>query len=438
MLKKLKKIFSQNIKRVKKNVIANTSEFSLNIIYQITLLPLMIFSWGAEIYGVWIFLLSIPSVLHTFNIDINEGVTQELILNKKKKYKYLNEFYSNSFVCSLFNCSLFFILYSIIYYFFSSNFNVLQNFNNNNINLIISLIGLWFCIELFVKNINSGITISGSLNIITYIDIFFKYIPNLMIAFIGFYTQDLLYASFILILFSITKLIVSTVFLLKLTSLRFYISQINLTKIKLIYFKSKSYYMLNISNITYHAGIKFIIGTFYNPEIITLYHSLNTLFRWSVSKITSIFLLLLNFEYANFFNKKKYSKIKELFNFQLKLIFTILSGYSIFSFFFGEYLFNLWTFNNFDNYKSLLLVIVIENIIFIISNTYLLLIRSINRFFKESVIDFGLSLSVYIIIFLLARHEFSLAFLIYPLIVRSLVLMIIYRNSVKKFFEIYK
>lgn len=435
MFKSLKFIFGKKIDRIRKNIFANLFELILSTIYQILLIPLMIYSWGIQLYGVWIFLVSIPYTLSTLNIDISEGVSQQLILNKNKKDKYLNELFSNSLICTLINCLIFYSFYSSLYSFFGSNFETLKIFNNSDLNLIIILIAFWYCIELIIKNIHAGISINGSLNIVTYLDAYFRFIPGILIAFLGLISKNLLFAALILIFFSIIKLLISIFFLKKLTSLKIKFSTVRFQIIKKIYLISKSYYLNSLSNSFYLSGFNFIIGVFYSAEILSMFYSLNTLFRWSISKLTGVFLLTLRFEYANFFSQKLYSKIKELFLFQLRFLFIILFLYLVFCIFFGEYFYNLFTLNVYKDFKTLMIVLVIENIIYIFSNTYLIFLKSLNRFFQVSILDVILSVILFFLILIISKNQINLVYLIYILIIRSLILLFFNRYVVLKMFK---
>ena len=69
----------------------------------------------------------------------------------------------------------------------------------------------------------------------------------------------------------------------------------------------------NFSGVIYLSGINFIIGVFYSAEIVSLVHSLNTMFRWSVSRLSSIFIMPFNYEFPNYFKDGKYLLLSKLF-----------------------------------------------------------------------------------------------------------------------------
>ena len=72
-------------KRLFKNFFSVYSTESLQIISQIIFAPLMLFFWGVENFGIWLFLLSIPNIFLIFNINTQFASAQEItILNSKK------------------------------------------------------------------------------------------------------------------------------------------------------------------------------------------------------------------------------------------------------------------------------------------------------------------------------------------------------------------
>ena len=79
------KIFSfKETLRLKRNFTSLTSVFFLSIVMQIALVPLMIWTWGLENYGIWIFFLSIPATLSLLHVTFIKPVRHEIIILSQK------------------------------------------------------------------------------------------------------------------------------------------------------------------------------------------------------------------------------------------------------------------------------------------------------------------------------------------------------------------
>ena len=81
-----------------KNFLSFFSIFSIQTITQIFFPPAMIFAWGIESFGIWIFILSIPSLLTIFNINFSSASRSEMSINyEKKNFVYLNKIFKTLF-----------------------------------------------------------------------------------------------------------------------------------------------------------------------------------------------------------------------------------------------------------------------------------------------------------------------------------------------------
>ena len=80
-------------KRFTNNIISFFSVFSFQTIIQIIYPPAMLFAWGVENFGVWLFLSSIPTTLSIFNINVSFASRTEMSVNfEKKNTKKLTKF----------------------------------------------------------------------------------------------------------------------------------------------------------------------------------------------------------------------------------------------------------------------------------------------------------------------------------------------------------
>ena len=120
------KFTSSQFSRIKKNFNSFFLNFSVQIIIQIFYLPLMLFFWGTENFGIWIFVTTIPSTLSVLNIDFTRAAKTEMsinnIRNKKKKSK------SKFSECLWLNFNEYVNFFYYFYYIFFINRSKLENF----------------------------------------------------------------------------------------------------------------------------------------------------------------------------------------------------------------------------------------------------------------------------------------------------------------------
>ena len=80
IFKNLIVVNSKQKKRITKNFISGLSTESFQLLSQLFFAPLMLFFWGANNFGIWLFILSIPNVLLVFNINFQTSAVQEITI----------------------------------------------------------------------------------------------------------------------------------------------------------------------------------------------------------------------------------------------------------------------------------------------------------------------------------------------------------------------
>ena len=128
MINKIKDFLLKFNLREKKNIFSSLSNLSFQTISQIFYPPLMILVWGADLFGIWIFLISIPSAFLLFNIQFNDAAIQQIsIYQSRNDFKNAKIYFSNSVIFVILNLTIFNGL--LLFYFlnFNHNFDVLKN-----------------------------------------------------------------------------------------------------------------------------------------------------------------------------------------------------------------------------------------------------------------------------------------------------------------------
>ena len=95
------------ITRLKKNILSHLNSESLQIVTQLFFPPLMILFWGVDNFGIWIFLLSVPSMLMMFNFNFTDASIQEMtIYHEKKQINKVKEIFQNTLNLIIINLTL--------------------------------------------------------------------------------------------------------------------------------------------------------------------------------------------------------------------------------------------------------------------------------------------------------------------------------------------
>ncbi|MDF2932685.1 MAG: hypothetical protein K0R36_2016 [Chryseobacterium sp.] len=152
-------IFSKTSDRtsvIKKNIIGSFLIKGLGLFVSLALVPLTINLLNQEKYGVWMTIFSIVSWFNLMDIGIGSGFrnkfTEAIALDDKALAKeYVQTLYSSMFIVT----SIFFLIFSAISIFL--NWKVILNLPSDfdeNINLVVWVVFMLFCLQLYTKNIS--------------------------------------------------------------------------------------------------------------------------------------------------------------------------------------------------------------------------------------------------------------------------------------------
>ena len=396
-------------KRLFKNFFSVYSTESLQIISQIIFAPLMLFFWGVENFGIWLFLLSIPNIFLIFNINTQFASAQEItILNSKKKYSQSNKIFQNSIIFNLVNVLIITFLFIFAYLFNFIELSMFKKFDDNELKIIFLLIGISIYLNLFQSIFQTAINSIGKLYITFNISAYTDLISKLLIAGSGFYFNSLIYPSLIYFIFSLIRII-----------LFYYYFSLNNKHLALsIKFRSWNLflkigklsigYTADIVNfLIKHSLVIFIIGIFLEPYIIGYIVTVKTLFYFFparfIDKIRDISL----FEFASLYGKGKYSIIMQNIKSLVVLIF-IVSIFIIFaSLTIGPFIYNLWTNYKYDLNLFFLSIILFDAFFFVLRNSIIAIFMAINRYIFLGISDLLITCIVTFLFYLSLYNQYS-------------------------------
>ena len=417
--------------RIYKNLKGLLLEFFSRTTIQIFFFPLMFYIWGTEYTGIWIFLTSITTFAALTNLNPDEFIRQHMILNFDNKIEK-QKIYSNGFIIALINSLFFFIVVYFVNLIFLDKFTITENINFKDLKTFIFIIAFGSALSIISNYFLIKFEIEGKIFLkVNLINLFFilnRVVPLL----VGLYSNDFNNIFYAYIGLQIIQLII---FLYWSTQVKIFFkySDVSIGYLKKIIKNSLRYYLINLRVLLSVSGLNYIIGFFFNAEIISIYNATNVMFKWFYVRIIGIVHTITTYEIAKF--SKIIKKIKILnkridisaYVFGLILI--------IISFTFGKLIFNEWTlyrFENFDNLKVLIYLITIEAILYVLCSNELIYLKAINKIRIVAEINIILESVSLIIIFISLLKFQNIMIVIQIQIIKNLILLFInkiYKNK---------
>ena len=436
MLNKIFKLSETQIVRLKNNLKAHALGISLSTIIQLIYPPLMIWVWGIDKFGIWIFLSSIPFTLSFLNFNFTEYAKQEMtIYNTKNEIEKVQEIFQTSIVLVLLGLFFFVLITSISLIFFDFDFSLTKSLSGSKIKLIVLLIVISIMIDVIMGIFICGIYVFGKNYISNYISILSDALLKISLVLAGIFVDDIFYLALLLVLFSFFKLILIYVFFKKINlylvlSLKFFSFKNLLVQIK----KSSSYIYEHASAIIRHNGQIVLIGIFFNPQIVAYVSTCKTLFFFFPSRILGELNNISSFEYAELFAKKSLKKLQYNHYKHVQLFLLISAIIILGGILFGPYVYELWMSNKFELGIFLTFLIVLFSCSETLKQAIISPKRSMNDFFKFSFSEFVMVIIAQIITCLLLYLNFSFISSFVILLIFNFIMIIIAIFSMKTFY----
>lgn len=326
---------------VKKNIAGSFLIKGLGILTSLLLVPFTLHLLDQEKYGIWMTIFSIVGWFNMMDVGIGNGFrnkfAEAVALNNKALAKeYVQTLYSSMAIIGF----VFAVIFSIINPFLNwyKILNLNENFNEN-ISLIVLLVFVLFCVQLYTKNISTiflslqKTTLSNSLGL-------YSNVLSLLLIFV-FQTLNAVSLLSIAISFMASPIIINLIF----TYINFK-NVFSIYKPKLFALPQKKYlkdliglglkfFFIQITTIVMFTSANIIITQLYSPSEVTPYNIAFRLF----SSVQGVFVIIITpfwsaFTEANSRNDYKWIKssisklVKVWGTFSLTMIlFWILSPY---------------------------------------------------------------------------------------------------------------
>ena len=417
--------------RIYKNLKGLLLEFFSRTTIQIFFFPLMFYIWGTEYTGIWIFLTSITTFAAITNLNPDEFTRQHIILNYDNKIEK-QKIYSNGFIIALINSLFFFLVVYFVNLIFLDKFTITENISFKDLKIYIFIIAFGSALSIISNYFLIKFEIEGKIFIkVNLINLFFilnRVVPLL----VGLYSNDFNNIFYVYIGLQITQLIIF-LYWSKKVKIFFKYRDVSTGYLKKIIKNSLRYYLINLKGLLSISGLNYIIGFFFNAEIISIYNAVNVMFKWFYVRVIGIVHTITTYEIAKF--SKIIKKIKilnkriDFFAYLFGLILIIIS------FTFGELIFNEWTlyrFENIDSLKILIYLITIEAILYVLCSNELIYLKAVNKIRTVAEINIILESISLIVIFISLLKFQNIMIVIQIQIIKNFILIFvnkIYKNK---------
>jgi O-antigen/teichoic acid export membrane protein len=413
-------------KRFTNNIISFFSVFSFQTIIQIIYPPAMLFAWGVENFGVWVFLSTIPATLAVFNINVSFASRTEMSVNfEKKKYDEVSKIFCNSFFLVLFNMIIFSLISLGIFLTQNFNIEIFSILDVSNLDSILLLIILAFYFTILDNFFFLGITYTGNVAKYNYITLSYEIILKILIPLSGIFFNDLIYPAIILLIINFLKnLTLFVIYKNNKKKLSLIFTNYDFKYIKFLFRLSLSFYFQNVSSIIKNNGILILSGFYFGPSIVGLITTAKTLFYYLPNRFLDILNSSLYYEYSKSFGQKKFDNLILIFKTQIKFTLLVLLFFILCSLMFGREIYGFWLNYEYDLTFMLLFLIVMESFFFNLYNSIEVLIKAVNKFFKTTMISLFFSLTTLLITYILFNMDYSFYFYFYINLLSSLSILI--------------
>ena len=403
------------------NLIGESKVLFSKIWIQLLFPPLMLYFWGFENFNTWLFIFSIPQLLLFYNIATTIPVRNELsICYANKEFNKLKKIFNNSLITTSLNILLLILLY-FVFLFFSKNSQIISE-NIYSISILFTSTIISLLCGIFYVAISYKGNLSRYLNVEFKIDIL---IP-IFVPLTGIITNNILYASIVYLLLVILKFfLLSRNIKDKNISLIPNINYIKIKVIKDIYKKSLGFNLELISMIIRNSGLIFILGLSNKLIFVGLISTAKTMFQHFPIRIFNILNNSLMIQFSSFYKNNQFDKkIRKLFfnSFKVILFFSFL--FLSISYFFGVFIYDVWTNKNYNLTITLLLLIMLDTIFYIIGNFLIIHKKAINKYSKISLIELFINLLTFFSIFIYA-NQFTINKLYSLIVLSSFVILLI-------------
>ena len=408
--------------RLKRNIFSSISSQSLKIFIQIFYPPLMIFFWGIENFGIWIFLISIPNIIQIFNFNLTDAsVNQMAIYNAQKKHTKSNEIFQNTILFVFINIIILSLTLLIFFFLKKFSFSILENINSKEVKIILILLFASIYLKLFESIFSTCLQSIGKIYIGYNLEIAHDFFSKSFIIIAGIFYNSLVVAALIFFLLSSLKFFIKFLFFTKYKNKLKISFELISKKIIFKLIKLSIGHMSDIiANLIKHSGVIFIAGIFLNPYLVGLITTVKTIFYFMPVSLFGKINFALSYEISNLYGKKNHKLIKLILTRYIKITCLLIIGFILFSYFIGPYIYNYWIGNKYELKMIFLLLIVFDSSLFVIRQVLITPFVAINKNILLGLSDLFFTIIAIVMFFISFYFEQNYIFAFKIFIITSL------------------
>lgn len=363
---------------------------------------------GLDIYGIWIFLMTIPAYLTLSDFGISDTAENHINLNLFKTSNLeISKIFWSSVSIAIFIFCLLFLSLNLSLGNIINNYTKLYPITNGNNLYFINLIFLYSFLIIINKKFQSLIAANRHYNFLINLRSI-SILIELFCIFIVFFSK--LNLETLIIFFIFIRFLMLLITFIKFSSYKiitFKFSDLSFFNYIGLYKKSFMFLLAPIVNLIRLQGVVFLLMNFFSSNLVSIYSVTSTLIR-STSIMVHLTSSPINIESAKLFAEKAYKRILNLLNLQISFYFWISIFLFPFFFLLSDEIFYLWLNQNDILNMEFILILFFSNIFFLISRPYHSFILSINKHNEYIFITTILSIILFVIFYLILSNNIIL------------------------------
>jgi len=422
--------------RLKQNISYQSLGFIVKIITQLFYPVLMIITWGADTFGVWIIISTIVATIYGINFNFAEVARLEMTTAfTNKKNEKLNKLYSTTYYVQSINIIIFTILIFIITIFFLD----LTKFKNESLNLSslqysYIFIVIAYYLELITYYFYPSLNYKGYTKIWVNQNSLYQVYSKILIL-TAFFLKDFLYLGLLFLLSNLIRLVLIYYFHNKYKqNLNFNKKYFDKILVKELLLKSLSYSLEKLNYLIRQNGLILIIGKFFSPTVVTLVNTARTLFYFLPINFFDVLIHASIIEFSKLKRKNLVKNILILHNKFLYIITIMALIYLVISNLFGKFIYELWIDDVSININHfLILFISVDAVIISFLNLLTSPFKSFNNFLFLSKIDFIFTVCSLFIALVLGYYQSNINEILFLILVIHSLLFLFIKIKLKSF-----
>ena len=424
--------------RLKENISYQFIGLIVKIFAQLFFPVLMIITWGAEIYGIWIIILAIVSTVYGFNFNFSEVLRLEMTRAYEQKHEVLlDKLYTNNFVAHSYNILIFTILIILSSIFFLD----FSNFQNENL----TKVSLYYCyffvvvayyIEFLTYYFYPTINFRGFTKIWVNQNSIYQIYSKIFIL-IAFFFKDFLFIGLFFMLSNLVRLILIYFFNKKeVKNYKFNKRNIDFSLIRNLFVKSFSFSLEKINYLVRQNGLILIIANFFSPTIVTMLNTARTLFYYLPINFFDILIHSSVIEFSKLSLKNISKDIQQLLSKFFLLMILLSIAFLFFANLFGKNIYEIWIQTQEINITYLIILLIsFDAVIISILNLLIAPFKSFNNFFFLSKIDFFFTASSLLMSLFIGYYLENLNAILLLILLFHISLLIFIKYNLKNYLD---